>query len=203
MSFTCHRHTEMAARARCVGCGSLLCSDCRRRVSGRNWCAPCVPDELRAKLKGRRSPRLAALLSLVPGFGQVFTGNVMRGLVFGASAIALAALEMQPPALVLLFLYVFNLFDAHSLALERNARVEGRELDPVERRERRLVAGFAAVTAGFAVLQMTVAPQLDAALLWPVALLFFAMNAIGSRRAEKRVKANENEPVAVEVAHAS
>lgn len=170
MELACSKHQDVDARARCVECGSLLCETCRAKLGGRNYCRPCVPTKLKKKLPGRRSPTIATILSVVPGLGQMFVGEKMRGLVFGGSALALANVEPMPPAAILLFLYVFNLFDAWSLAAERNARVTGVDLTSSERRQRRFFGLFAGGAALFAIARETVAPDLSIDVLWPVAL---------------------------------
>lgn len=170
MELACFKHPDSAARARCVECGSLLCEPCRAKLSGRNYCRPCVPANLKKKLPGRRSPTFATILSIVPGLGQLFVGEKLRGLVFGGSALALANLDPLPPATVLLVLYAFNLFDAWSLAIDRNARVTGVDLTASERRSRRFFGIFAGGVALFAIARETFAPEVSVAVLWPAAL---------------------------------
>jgi hypothetical protein len=177
MELACFRHPEESARARCVECGSLLCETCRAKLSGRNYCRPCVPANLKKKLPGRRSPTFAAILSLVPGLGQLFVGEKLRGLVFAGSALALGNVEPMPPATVLLVLYVFNLFDAWSLATERNARVTGVEVSAGQRRQRVLLGWLTGLVAVFAIARETIAPELDVLVLFPVALGAYLIHA--------------------------
>jgi hypothetical protein len=189
MDLACSTHTELAARARCVECGSLLCETCRAKVAGRNYCRPCLPADLRRKLPGRRSPLCAAVLSALPGLGQMFAGEKLRGLVFGGSAIALANVDPMPSPTILLLLYVFNLFDAWSLASERNARVEGRVLTTSEKRQRRFFALFAGGAALFAIARETFAPELSVDVLWPVGLALVVLHQVldWSGRGKERV----------------
>ncbi len=170
MELTCGKHPDRAARARCVECGNALCFHCRVRVDGRNWCRGCVPAHLKGRVPGRRSPLFASILSVVPGLGQLYAGAASRALVFGGSAIALAAHPNLIPFPVPLFLYVFNMFDAWTLAEERNARVAGDEAPPNVRRQRRFWGLFAGGVAAFAAARTTIAPHLSPDLLWPCAL---------------------------------
>lgn len=188
MELACVRHSSIAARARCVECGSLLCGECRMKLSGRNYCATCVPDNLRRKLPGRRSPVFASILSTVPGLGQMFAGEKLRGLAFGVSALALANLDPVPPPTVLAFLYAFNLFDAYSLASERNARLVGQSLSSGAKRQRTLFGLLALITSGVAIAKQSVAPDLSVDVLWPVALGLYAIHAIFDRKEQPNVR---------------
>lgn len=198
--FDCKQHPGSSASARCVECGSLLCGDCRAKLGGRNYCRPCVPQELVRKLPGRRSPAAAAILSVVPGLGQMFAGEKLRGLVFGGSAIALGNLDPLPPATILFFLWAFNLFDAHSIAVARNAKAAGRALDAGEKRQKFLVSLFAIGTAGVVLARETIAPNLDVAVLWPAALGLFALSAVAEHLDRKRSALGTPSP-AKEAAH--
>jgi TM2 domain-containing membrane protein YozV len=69
----------------------------------------------------RKSPVFASALSLVPGLGQLYAGRFVRGIVFFATAGAIAEASFLTPLLAA-FLYVFNLYDAFRLAENRNER---------------------------------------------------------------------------------
>lgn len=188
MDLVCVHHASAPARARCVECGSLLCGECRAKLGGRNYCRPCVPESLKRKLPGRRSPLFASILSIVPGLGQMFAGEKLRGLVFGASALALANLDSMPPPTVLAFLYAFNLFDAYSLAHERNARVMGQSLSASARRQRMLFGILAGATATVGIANQTFAPEISVDALWPVALGLYAVHAVLDRKEQHHVQ---------------
>jgi hypothetical protein len=188
MEHTCKNHGERAAMARCVACGAELCGTCRVRVDARNWCRPCVPDELKRDLPGHRAPLLAAILSVVPGFGQMYAGRAVRGLLFAGSAVAVAANVESIPEPIPLFLWLFNLFDAWSVALERNARVEGRELTSSETLQRRFFGLLGAGVAVFAAVRNTVAPQLSADMLWPASVVLYGLYLVFDRKGAARVE---------------
>lgn len=189
MELACVHHEKRSAQARCVECGNLLCADCRAKVEGRNYCRPCVPEPLRRKLKGTRSPTFAAALSVVPGLGQWYGGSFFRALVFGGSAIALAANQGQVPDPVPLFLWVYNLFDAFSMVKERNAKVTGLELSGTDQRQKRFWGWFAATLSAFTVARATVAPTLDPDLLWPAALSLYGAFLLTDRKGTDRAAA--------------
>lgn len=80
----------------------------------------------------RKSPRLAAILSIVPGLGQVYVGYYTRGLVLAASWLMLLMVaanapgRMEPaPGMAVFFLWLFNLIDAGRLAALYNHAMSG------------------------------------------------------------------------------
>lgn len=182
MELSCAHHDKRPARARCVDCGTNLCGPCRVKVGGRNYCRPCVPEHLRKKLPGRRSPAFAAVLSAVPGLGQMYAGSFTRGLVFLASSGLLAANVQSVPDPVPLFLWVFNLFDAFLVATERNFKVSGVTADASAVRQKRFWGLFAAGIAGFCSARSTIQPDLDPDLLWPAALGLYGLFVLFDRK---------------------
>jgi len=184
MELPCVQHEKRVAQARCVECGTLLCSECRAKVDGRNYCRPCVPEPLRRKLKGTKSPTVAAVLSTVPGLGQWYAGSFFRGLLFGGSALAMANGAGIPDPLPL-FLWVFNLLDAFALTKERNAKVAGVELDLADQRQKRFWGWFAATLSAFTIARITVMPTLDPDLLWPAALCLYGGFLMTDRKDRK------------------
>ena len=83
----------------------------------------------------RKSPLLAAVLSALPGVGQLYIGYYVRGFVIAAVffvTVAAAASSREPlgPALtmVALFLWVFNLIDAGRMAALYNHAAAGTEV---------------------------------------------------------------------------
>jgi len=183
MDLTCAHHEQRPAKARCVECGNHLCGECRLKVSGRYHCRPCVPERLQKKVPGRRSPMFASILSLAPGLGQMYAGRFGRGVVFAASAVALAANAEAIPQPLPLFLWVFNLFDALSVAHERNARVTGIPMDPTVAMQRRFWGLFGTGLAGFVVARNTGMPNLDPDMLWPGALGLYGLFLLFDRKA--------------------
>jgi len=182
MELNCVHHQDRTARARCVSCGEPKCVECRVRVSGRNYCRPCVPGELKDQIQGRRSPALASVLSAVPGLGQMYAGRGLRGITFLAATAFLGAHPDAIPAPIPLFLWVFNLFDAYSLVLERNAQVSGSELSRRDRTQRRFFGLFAGIVALFSAARMIVEPSLDPSLLWPAGLTLYALFFLFDRK---------------------
>lgn len=114
-------HTERPVAARCVCCGKRLCHACRVFSGGRNWCADCVPR----KGTAIRSPNFSTMLSLLPGLGQVYAGAPLKGLLFFAGGVALAAGHAVLPAAVFPAFWALAAWDARMTALKRNERATG------------------------------------------------------------------------------
>ncbi|MEW5895146.1 MAG: hypothetical protein AB1650_05260 [Candidatus Omnitrophota bacterium] len=78
----CAFHKERLANDKCSQCGVLVCSDCSRIMSGKVYCPNCLPGESRKeKPYLPRNPLLAALLGFFPGLGQVYNGQLVKGLI--------------------------------------------------------------------------------------------------------------------------
>ena len=103
------------------------------------------------KLSGR-SPFLASALSVIPGLGQLYTGRFLRGLIFFCGGLALH--ESGAPALLALFLYVFNLWDAYRLAALRNRSIDPEPVSDKELKRDRFDDGLFTLT-GLGVLAYT------------------------------------------------
>lgn len=80
----------------------------------------------------RKSPLLAAVLSVFPGVGQLYIGYYVRGFVVAAIflfTVALSASSRAPQgpvlAMVAIFLWVFNLIDAGRMAALYNHAAAG------------------------------------------------------------------------------
>jgi len=79
-----------------------------------------------------KSPRLAALLSVVPGLGQIYIGYYSRGLMLAASWLLLLMIaanapgRMEPgPGMAVFFLWLFNVIDAGRMAALYNHALAG------------------------------------------------------------------------------
>jgi TM2 domain-containing membrane protein YozV len=83
-----------------------------------------------------KSPGLAAFLSLFPGLGQVYNGQIARAFVFffaWVGSIYLTASGHEFPfAFVIPFVYLYNLIDAWKGAAAVNARFLGGKADTVD-----------------------------------------------------------------------
>jgi len=86
-----------------------------------------------------KSPGLALFLSLFPGLGQIYNGQFAKALAFFFAWVffiyATAEISPLPFALLIPFVYFFNLIDAYRSADLINARGRGRVAPPEDTTE--------------------------------------------------------------------
>src|SRR3954453_5254266 len=103
----CAIHNETPAIAYCRTCGKAMCAQCTREVKGVIYCEDCIANSLRqaapaavpppppaafppppprayadptyAPRGSGPNPAIAGILSILPGLGAVYCGEVMRG----------------------------------------------------------------------------------------------------------------------------
>ena len=97
----CAKHPDITASAFCRTCGKALCSNCARDVRGVIYCEECLASRLGdtvppnappyatvppvgtpVVVRQGGSPGLAALLSIIPGVGQMYNEQYAKGLIF-------------------------------------------------------------------------------------------------------------------------
>jgi hypothetical protein len=135
----CGVHIDVAATAVCCECGNGVCPSCRNKMFGRNYCDVCAaglerkmtapkpaapppqflvqvaPARPPVPLRLHKSPTIAAVLSAcIPGAGQLYTGRVGRGIGVFIGTMVLT------PIFLGWFLWVAQVFDAHTLAKDHN-----------------------------------------------------------------------------------
>lgn len=158
------------------------------------------PQQLPATDPRRRSPAVAAILSVMPGLGQVYLGYTQRGFIHvGVVGCLIAFLASRPPdafigiaALVLPFFWLYNIIDAARLAVLYNEALAGRnEIDlpkPVEAGMHGSVAGGVTLTVFGALLLANTAFDLSLEWLrewWPLAIVLFGLYLIYRARADR------------------
>ena len=115
-----------------------------------------------------KSPLIAAMLSFVPGLGQIYVGYYQRGFVHAGVVLTLMAVgstssELIGPVLVLsaLFVMLYNIVDAGRLAAAYNhvtaglGRVELPDDSPLPRMEGSIVLGGILALVGLIALSNT------------------------------------------------
>lgn len=139
----CGLHTDIAAIAVCCECGNGVCSACRNKMFGRNYCDVCAaglerkmnepkvpparplpipqflvqvpPPQYPMSPQHYKSPTVAAVLSAcVPGAGQLYAGRVGRGIGVFIGTMVLV------PVFLGWFLWIAQVFDAHTAAKDHN-----------------------------------------------------------------------------------
>ena len=95
-----------------------------------------LPPAVAPYVRLPKSPGLAAFLSLFPGLGQVYNGQIARAFVFffaWVGSIYLTASGHEFPfAFVIPFVYLYNLIDAWKGSTAINARFLGGRTEPEE-----------------------------------------------------------------------
>ena len=95
--------------------------------------APLPPPQVRMRDTRSKSPALAALLSMMPGLGQVYVGYYQRGFVHAAviagliTILSSGAVERLSPlfALFMAFFWLYNIIDAARRASLYNDAIAG------------------------------------------------------------------------------
>lgn len=78
----CINHPETDAVASCNKCGKHICSVCKVQLIAETYCKDCIAEKTAANIKQKKSPILAAILSLsLAGLGQAYNGEVGKGLL--------------------------------------------------------------------------------------------------------------------------
>lgn len=77
----CANHPRTEAAASCAGCGKALCAQCAVELPAAgaghgSWCRECLAAAVQPR---RRSRLVAAILSIIPGAGHMYLGQVGRG----------------------------------------------------------------------------------------------------------------------------
>jgi TM2 domain-containing membrane protein YozV len=90
----CQRHSNDDAVGVCVECGSGVCHHCQVTVQGKIYCRVCVESVLSPRLESRdmaeeiklKDPASAAAMSMLhPGLGQLYNGDIRKGIVLVVS----------------------------------------------------------------------------------------------------------------------
>ncbi len=179
----CANHEQTPAVAACTSCGRRLCQPCAILVQGRVTCKECLERKsLQLSTPGRlhKSAGLAAVLSLMPGLGQVYVGYYFAGfvnmLIFAGVITLLESHRsrgMEPFLGVFLgFFIVFNIIDAVRKAQLYNRKMDGGEAEKLPT-DSPLFAGILLLIFG-AIFTLDVTLGIDVdfiAEIWPLGLL--------------------------------
>jgi TM2 domain-containing membrane protein YozV len=80
----CSVHKERIAISTCEKCGRGICASCQTIIQGQYWCKDCASgiSPLAYSILNTRNPWVAAISSLLlPGIGQVYNGQVSKGII--------------------------------------------------------------------------------------------------------------------------
>ena len=92
----CANHADVPATAYCRTCGKPVCASCARDVRGVIYCEECLASHLSGIMPppgpaavppgakpptGVPSPKLAAILGIIPGVGAMYNGEFAKGFI--------------------------------------------------------------------------------------------------------------------------
>ena len=120
--------SDTVAPPTCAGCGREITEGQPIEHGGALYCADCVREALDGKTTQRqalrRNPTVAVVLSLLPGLGQMYCGQTLKGVLVLAAFLGVATARglflrgIGPIAIPTL--YFWNLFDAYWTAQRVN-----------------------------------------------------------------------------------
>ncbi len=90
---SCYYHPERDAKNNCLKCNKPLCEECSIETNGKVFCKECVAEEIKRIQVKKKSPSLAAILSIVPGLGAIYNGQILKGISFILIFASLVGLE--------------------------------------------------------------------------------------------------------------
>jgi TM2 domain-containing membrane protein YozV len=109
----CYKHNDVEAVGICTGCGNAVCPDCMTSVNGRIVCQECLRKMASQTVAVRRKePVLSLILSfLLPGVGQVYNGQVRKGLIM-----LVVYILLWWTCIVTLVLWIYGMYDGYTTA---------------------------------------------------------------------------------------
>jgi hypothetical protein len=97
--------------------------------------AAAVPERRQLFDPSRKSPFLAAVISVIPGLGNVYIGHYVRGFTIAATILLLGLLAAATEqsigplfAMAAFFVWLFNIIDAGRMAALYNHAMAGRDI---------------------------------------------------------------------------
>ncbi|MFA5271802.1 MAG: hypothetical protein WC412_05635 [Candidatus Omnitrophota bacterium] len=104
----CINHPDKEAKGACNLCANAICSDCAVELKGEIYCKNCLSLKTGETKKVEHSSALAAILSfIIAGLGQVYNGQVWKGLLIFLTS-------------WLIFPWIVGIFDAYFTAKKIN-----------------------------------------------------------------------------------
>jgi TM2 domain-containing membrane protein YozV len=85
-------------------------------------CSDCSSEKTKNK---RKSPVIAALLSIIPGLGQVYAGDLLRGFaIIAAMAISFCLMALLIGFFTFIGAWIFGIADAYKMVKKQNEKIE-------------------------------------------------------------------------------
>lgn len=116
----CYLHNEVDAIGTCTRCGKALCSECAIMVSGKLMCKQCTEQMASSAaytpVVSRKEPLLSIILSFfIPGLGQIYNGQIKKGLV-----LLIGYFLLSWTCLVPLVIWLYAMYDGYTVAAAIN-----------------------------------------------------------------------------------
>lgn len=112
----CNMHSDVDAVGTCTRCGRALCSVCAMNINGKLQCKQCTEqmasNAANTAVVNRKEPLLSLILSfIIPGLGQIYNGQVKKGLVLLVGYILLCWTCIAP-----LVIWLYCMYDGYTVA---------------------------------------------------------------------------------------
>lgn len=135
----CHYHLEKESKNFCSKCDKPLCEECSIDTNGKILCKDCIKEEVKKVYIKKKSPSLAAVLSLLPGLGAIYNGQILKGISFILIFASLLGLEDHARGfedvifrLMAAGFYFYMIIDSYNSARAINLGLENASLYPKE-----------------------------------------------------------------------
>lgn len=114
----------------------MYCRNCGKEVcDGDNFCPQCGTraTKILAQSPIVKNPGLPAVMStFIPGIGQIYNGQIIKGVIFVIMMIAtmillsshIVTLQKNIVLIVYLILWIYNIFDVYKTAEKINLKIE-------------------------------------------------------------------------------
>lgn len=114
----CYIHNEADAVGTCTSCGKAVCSACEMTVNGKTVCKDCVQRMAGQTVTiNRKEPILSLILSfLLPGLGQIYNGQVRKGIIMIIGYILLSWTCLIP-----ILMWLYGMYDGYTTAVKINS----------------------------------------------------------------------------------
>lgn len=114
----CYVHPEVDSVGICTNCGKNVCSGCAVEINGKTVCKNCVQASSKQTYVKRKEPLLSLILSfLIPGLGQIYNGEGVKGVVLIiAAVISVVLATVCIGALTYLIVWLYAMYDAYVIA---------------------------------------------------------------------------------------
>lgn len=114
----------------------MYCRNCGIEINEvDNFCSKCGARAVKLPILSPlyRNPGLSAVIStIIPGLGQIYSGQIVKGIAFVMAMMAVMILISSPILVsekviissLYLILWAYNIFDAHKSAEKINSKIE-------------------------------------------------------------------------------